>query len=397
MGSAASSGVVVDEYFQACKEGNNEKLLSLIKQHPEIVLAQQSVTGHHGLHVCAKHGSIPCVKTLVDAGAIVDAQNSAKLTPLFLAISAGDLDMFKYLVTLGAEMKYRQSIAHLWTPLLSACFYGRRDIVEFLVEFGGVDPSKDVRADGMNCLHLAILSNSAPLVKYLVSEIKEELRPDFHAVDHLGRDMMQLAENKDEISDILTASGLKPKPFVVFVIGGPASGKGILCSRLALQFGFVHISVPEILRAEAANSASKFAKEIEEAKKNHKAIPVEVTIQLILKQIQESGQYKLLLDGFPRTLDNINGWNRMAECKDVNIRSVIYLECKEDTLVERLQHSKSKTEKNVDVIRSKVQIQLADLAPVLSYYEKTDRFHRINADREMDKVISDVVAVISSK
>lgn len=40
------------------------------------------------------------------------------------------------------------------------------------------------------------------------------------------------------------------KPVVIFVLGGPGSGKGTQCSNLVREFGFVHLSAGELLREE---------------------------------------------------------------------------------------------------------------------------------------------------
>lgn len=39
-----------------------------------------------------------------------------------------------------------------------------------------------------------------------------------------------------------TATFDSEKVFVVFVLGGPGSGKGTQCERLVNQYGFVHLS-----------------------------------------------------------------------------------------------------------------------------------------------------------
>ena len=40
------------------------------------------------------------------------------------------------------------------------------------------------------------------------------------------------------------------KPEVVFVLGGPGSGKGTQCAKLVEDHGFVHLSAGDLLRAE---------------------------------------------------------------------------------------------------------------------------------------------------
>jgi len=43
---------------------------------------------------------------------------------------------------------------------------------------------------------------------------------------------------------------VKKKPQVVFVLGGPGSGKGTQCANLVNEFGIVHLSAGDLLRAE---------------------------------------------------------------------------------------------------------------------------------------------------
>ena len=41
-----------------------------------------------------------------------------------------------------------------------------------------------------------------------------------------------------------------PKPNVVFVLGGPGTGKGTMCELAEIQLGWTHLSTGELLRAE---------------------------------------------------------------------------------------------------------------------------------------------------
>ena len=44
----------------------------------------------------------------------------------------------------------------------------------------------------------------------------------------------------------------RPKPTVIFVLGGPGAGKGTMCSKLVADYGFVHLSAGDLLRAARA-------------------------------------------------------------------------------------------------------------------------------------------------
>ena len=43
---------------------------------------------------------------------------------------------------------------------------------------------------------------------------------------------------------------LEGDPKIVFVLGGPASGKGTQCANLVTEFGYTHISTGDLFRAE---------------------------------------------------------------------------------------------------------------------------------------------------
>ncbi len=43
---------------------------------------------------------------------------------------------------------------------------------------------------------------------------------------------------------------LEGNPKIVFVLGGPASGKGTQCANLVTEFGYTHISTGDLFRAE---------------------------------------------------------------------------------------------------------------------------------------------------
>merc|ERR1712217_484321 len=76
------------------------------------------------------------------------------------------------------------------------------------------------------------------------------------------------------------------KPNVVFVLGGPGAGKGTQCSNLVKDFGVVHLSAGDLLRAER-NSGSADAELINNYIKEGKIVPVEITVGLIKRAMRK--------------------------------------------------------------------------------------------------------------
>lgn len=50
------------------------------------------------------------------------------------------------------------------------------------------------------------------------------------------------------------------KPKVIFVLGGPATGKGTQCEKMVEEFGYKHISTGDLMRAEMKKVSVVFLK-----------------------------------------------------------------------------------------------------------------------------------------
>jgi UMP-CMP kinase len=107
------------------------------------------------------------------------------------------------------------------------------------------------------------------------------------------------------------------KPEVVFVLGGPGSGKGTQCKKLTEVHNFVHLSAGDLLRAERAKE-SENAELINDYIEKGKIVPVKITCELIKVAMEENGwdKSRFLVDGFPRNKENLEGW------QEVSIRSL---------------------------------------------------------------------------
>lgn len=122
-----------------------------------------------------------------------------------------------------------------------------------------------------------------------------------------------------------------------FVLGGPGSGKGTVCSRLVNEHGFAHLSAGDLLREER-DSGSENADLINKICLAGKLVPVEITVNLIKKAMKKQGwnSKKFLIDGFPRNQDNVDGWNRVL-ASEADVKFVLFLECSQDKMIERIQ------------------------------------------------------------
>jgi hypothetical protein len=95
---------------------------------------------------------------------------------------------------------------------------------------------------------------------------------------------------------------------VIFVLGGPGSGKGTQCALLAQRHGFAHFSAGDLLRDEVASGSAQ-RQAVQAMMNEGKIVPAEVTIGLLRKAIaSRAGPY--LIDGFPRSMDNATAYEK---------------------------------------------------------------------------------------
>ncbi|CAE8719220.1 unnamed protein product [Polarella glacialis] len=119
-------------------------------------------------------------------------------------------------------------------------------------------------------------------------------------------------------------------PSAIFVLGGPGAGKGTQCTRIAAAFGFSHLSAGDLLREERARPGSQLGELISSNIKEGKLVPVEITVQLLQKAMEERGweDGKYLIDGFPRSFANMEGWNKILADK-VDVKCCLFFGCTE--------------------------------------------------------------------
>ncbi|CAO2834571.1 unnamed protein product [Amaranthus hypochondriacus] len=180
------------------------------------------------------------------------------------------------------------------------------------------------------------------------------------------------------------------KTTVIFVLGGPGSGKGTQCANIVEHFGYTHLSAGDLLRAEI-KSGSKNGTMIQNMIKEGKIVPAEVTIGLLQKAIQESGKEKFLIDGFPRNEENRALFESIT---GIVPEIVLFFDCSEEEMEKRLLgRNQGREDDNIETIRKRFKVYMESSLPVIQYYDSLGKVRRIDAGKPIDAVFEDVKAI----
>ncbi|XXG44632.1 hypothetical protein AAC387_Pa01g4380 [Persea americana] len=179
---------------------------------------------------------------------------------------------------------------------------------------------------------------------------------------------------------------------VVFVLGGPGSGKGTQCANIVEHFGYTHLSAGDLLRAEI-KSGSENGTMIQNMIQEGKIVPSEVTVKLLQRAMQESENDKFLIDGFPRNEENRAAFEEVTK---IVPEFVLFFNCPEEEMEKRiLNRNQGRVDDNVETIRKRFKVFVESSLPVIEYYSSKGKVQKIDAAKSVAEVFEDVKGIFS--
>lgn len=97
---------------------------------------------------------------------------------------------------------------------------------------------------------------------------------------------------------------------VVFLLGGPGSGKGTLSKHLVRLLPIQPLCMGDLLRHAATDLEFEHRETVRNHLDNGSLVPGEIALDLFVKALEECKHSFILLDGFPRSLPNLHTWNK---------------------------------------------------------------------------------------
>lgn len=185
---------------------------------------------------------------------------------------------------------------------------------------------------------------------------------------------------------------------VVFVLGGPGSGKGTQSQNIAKEYGIGYLSTGDLLRAATSEADEALEGDkldlvvtLRDKMKNGELVPDEIILQLVKEEMAKQEAKYFFLDGFPRTVAQAEKFTeQIGECK-----AVLFLEVSDDELTSRLLkrgETSGRTDDNLDAIKKRLETYHNASFPVIEMYEPKGKVIKINGLRSIDAVRADILA-----
>jgi len=171
---------------------------------------------------------------------------------------------------------------------------------------------------------------------------------------------------------------------IIWVLGGPGSGKGTQCEKLVERYGFVHLSSGDLLREEVA-SGSELGQQLTNIMVKGDLVPRETVLQLIkaamVKKVSTAKGF--LIDGYPREIEQ----GEMFEKGIAPCTLILYFDCSDEEMTRRLLGRALKSgraDDNEETIKKRLVTFHQHSEPVIQKY--SEKVARIVSNTDPDTI-----------
>ena len=183
----------------------------------------------------------------------------------------------------------------------------------------------------------------------------------------------------------------------IVLMGPPGAGKGTQAVVVAEKLGIPHVSTGEIFRANMAQGTPLgIAAGMYMGRGNY--VPDRITNAMVRSRLaQPDATEGFLLDGYPRTLDQVTVLEEMLADVGLVIDHAIELTVDTDEVVSRLLRravEQGRPDDTEEVIRRRMEIYAEQTAPLTSVYADKGVLVRVDGMGSIDEVRDRVLAAI---
>ncbi|MCU1438612.1 MAG: adenylate kinase [Naasia sp.] len=186
----------------------------------------------------------------------------------------------------------------------------------------------------------------------------------------------------------------------LLLIGPPGAGKGTQALRLSERLGVPAISTGDIFR-ENVNSGTELGVLAKSFMDRGEYVPDEVTNDLVRDRLAAADAGTgFLLDGYPRTTEQVRTLDRFLERQGHALDAVVQLTADQDETVSRLlkrARDQGRSDDTEDVIRHRLEVYAAQTAPLIDVYAARGLVISIDGLGSMDDVTERIVGALAER
>lgn len=185
----------------------------------------------------------------------------------------------------------------------------------------------------------------------------------------------------------------------LLIVGPPGAGKGTQASRIVEKLGVPAISTGDIFRANVSQET-----ELGVLAKSYmdkgEYVPDSVTNDMVKDRLgHDDAKGGFLLDGYPRTVAQVEALDNMLADLGVALDAVILLDVDNEAIIQRLIQrgaEQGRSDDNEETIRRRIAVYAEQTEPLVKIYSERGLVKRVDGMKDIDAVTADILTVLGA-
>lgn len=175
----------------------------------------------------------------------------------------------------------------------------------------------------------------------------------------------------------------------LLIVGPPGAGKGTQATLIAERYGIPAISTGDIFRENIKNQ-TELGKQVEAIVSGGRYVPDDLTNAIVADRLAQSDAAQgFLLDGYPRTVEQVHELDRILSADGAALDAVVLLVADTDEVVQRLlkrAQEQGRADDTEDVIRHRQKVYAEQTEPLISLFDERGIVVRVDGLGSIDEV-----------
>jgi adenylate kinase len=179
--------------------------------------------------------------------------------------------------------------------------------------------------------------------------------------------------SRDGVTDAAGSASDRDRGARLLIVGPPGAGKGTQARFIAERFGIPDISTGDIFRFHIKNE-TELGLQVKAIVDAGDYVPDSLTNTIVAERLlQDDAANGFLLDGYPRTLEQVHFLNQLLDEAGTPLEAVIRLVADQDEIVARLTLralEQGRLDDSEEAIRHRQEVYLRETAPLIEVYRE---------------------------
>jgi adenylate kinase len=186
----------------------------------------------------------------------------------------------------------------------------------------------------------------------------------------------------------------------LLLIGPPGAGKGTQAARLSATYGIPAVSTGDIFRENVKNG-TELGVQAKTYMDAGQYVPDSLTNDLVRDRLQQPDAADgFLLDGYPRTLQQVEELDDILGVSGASLDAVVVLTADNDEVVRRLlkrSAEQGRSDDTEEVIRKRLDVYAEQTAPLIEVYGSRGLVVTVDGLGDIDEVTGRIISALAGR